>query len=45
MLKDGLLPEVWGVGQWQGGEFYGIAPTTLAGARNAVVPKAAWPKP
>ncbi|WP_315806284.1 MULTISPECIES: amino acid ABC transporter substrate-binding protein [unclassified Bradyrhizobium] len=41
-LKDGLLQEVWAVGQWQNGEFYGLAPATLAGARAAVVPKPAW---
>jgi branched-chain amino acid transport system substrate-binding protein len=41
-LKDGLLQEVWGVGQWQGGEFYALAPTTLPGARAAVVPKPEW---
>ena len=41
-LKDGLLQDVWGVGQWQGSEFYGIAPTTLAGARPAAVPKPEW---
>ena len=40
-LRDGLLEEVWAVGQWQGGEFYGIAPT-LPGARAVVVPKPAW---
>ena len=41
-LKDGLLQEVWGVGQWQGGEFYALAPTTLPGARAAMVPKPEW---
>jgi branched-chain amino acid transport system substrate-binding protein len=41
-LKDGLLQEVWAVGQWQGGEFYGLAPVNYAGARPAVVPKPAW---
>jgi branched-chain amino acid transport system substrate-binding protein len=41
-LKDGLLQEVWSVGQWQNGEFYGLAPTSLAGARAAVVPKPEW---
>jgi branched-chain amino acid transport system substrate-binding protein len=41
-LKDGLLQEIWGVGQWQDGEFYGLAPTGLAGARQPVVPKPAW---
>ena len=41
-LKDGLLQEIWGVGQWQGGEFYGLAPTSLAGARQPLFPKPAW---
>lgn len=41
-LKEGLLQEVWGVGQWQGGEFYALAPTTLPGARAAMVPKPEW---
>ena len=41
-LKDGLLQEVWSVGQWQDGEFYALAPTSLPGARSAVVPKPAW---
>lgn len=41
-LKDGLLQEVWGVGQWQNGEFYGLAPASLTGARAPVVPKPEW---
>jgi branched-chain amino acid transport system substrate-binding protein len=41
-LKDGLLQEVWCVGQWQDGEFYALAPTSLPGARPAVVPKPQW---
>ena len=41
-LKDGLLQEVWSVGQWQNGEFYAIAPASLSGARAPVVPKAQW---
>jgi len=41
-LKDGLLQEVWAVGQWQDGEFYGLAPMNYAGARQAVTPKSAW---
>lgn len=41
-LKDGLLQEVWAVGQWQDGEFYGLAPMNYAGARQAVMPKPAW---
>ncbi|MDF0521488.1 amino acid ABC transporter substrate-binding protein [Bradyrhizobium yuanmingense] len=41
-LKDGLLQEIWGVGQWQNGEFYALAPTSRPGARAAVVPKPQW---
>lgn len=41
-LKDGLLQEVWAVGQWQDGEFYGLAPVNYAGARPALTPKPAW---
>lgn len=41
-LKDGLLQEVWSVGQWQNGEFYALAPASLSGARAPVVPKAQW---
>ncbi|MBR0712834.1 amino acid ABC transporter substrate-binding protein [Bradyrhizobium liaoningense] len=41
-LKDGLLQEVWSVGQWQNGEFYALAPTSLPGARAPVVPKPQW---
>ena len=44
-LKDGLLPEVWAVGQWQDGEFYGLAPLSYSGARPAVVPKPVWKQP
>jgi branched-chain amino acid transport system substrate-binding protein len=41
-LKDGLLQEVWSVGQWQNGEFYALAPTSLPGAHAPVVPKPQW---
>jgi branched-chain amino acid transport system substrate-binding protein len=41
-LEGGLLKDVWAVGQWQGGEFYGVAPSTKGGARAPVVPKPAW---
>ena len=41
-LEGGLLKDVWGVGQWQNGEFYGIAPVTKEGARQVVAPKPAW---
>jgi branched-chain amino acid transport system substrate-binding protein len=41
-LKDGIYPDGWGVGQWQDGEFYGLAPTRLTGARQPMIPKPAW---
>ena len=41
-LEGGLLKQVWSVGQWQGGEFYGVAPATMAGARPVTVPKPDW---
>jgi branched-chain amino acid transport system substrate-binding protein len=44
-LKDGLLQEIWAVGQWQGGEFYGLAPASVSGARAPLFPKPAWKAP
>ncbi len=41
-LENNILNQNWWVGQWQGGEFHGIAPTTMAGARAPIVPKPAW---
>jgi branched-chain amino acid transport system substrate-binding protein len=41
-LENGLNKNIWAVGQWQGGEFFGIAPTGKEGARAPVVPKPAW---
>lgn len=41
-LKDNLYKEVWAVGQWQGNDFYGIAPLKQEGARKPIVPKPAW---
>jgi branched-chain amino acid transport system substrate-binding protein len=32
----------WWAGQWQGGEFRGLAPSTLAGAVEPVAPKPGW---
>jgi branched-chain amino acid transport system substrate-binding protein len=40
-LKDNLYKGVWAVGQWQGNDFYGIAPKQ-DGARAPIVPKPAW---
>jgi branched-chain amino acid transport system substrate-binding protein len=39
------LDHVWYVGQWQDGEFYGVAPTGMPGARPIVFPKPAWRAP
>ncbi|MFT4173916.1 MAG: amino acid ABC transporter substrate-binding protein [Rhodocyclaceae bacterium] len=41
-LKDQMFTNLWLVGQWQNGEFYGIAPSNRPGARPAVLPKPAW---
>lgn len=41
-LKGNLRVDAWQVGQWQGGEYYGIAPPDLPGARQPIVPKPAW---
>ena len=40
-LHTQMYEHNWLVGQWQHGEFYGIAPAR-AGAHQAVVPKPAW---
>jgi branched-chain amino acid transport system substrate-binding protein len=41
-LVDGLYKDVWAVGQWQGNDFYAIAPMKQQGARAPIVPKPAW---
>jgi branched-chain amino acid transport system substrate-binding protein len=41
-LKDNLYTETWYLGQWQNGEYYGIAPATLPGAHQIMFPKPAW---
>lgn len=41
-LEGNVRREQWVVGQWQGGEFYGIAPGSMAGARQPILPKPAW---
>jgi len=33
---------VWWAGQWQNGEFYGLAPAAMEGAKEPVAPKPAW---
>ena len=41
-LENNLPTKHWWVGQWQGGEFYGVGPATNEGARTPIVPKPAW---
>ena len=41
-LEDNLYKKNWWVGQWQNGEFHGIAPPTLPGARPIMFPKPEW---
>jgi branched-chain amino acid transport system substrate-binding protein len=41
-LDGNVMPVVWWVGQWQDGEFVGLAPTKYEGARAPKVPKPAW---
>jgi branched-chain amino acid transport system substrate-binding protein len=41
-LQNNLYKENWWVGQWQNGEFHGIAPATLPGAQEIMFPKPAW---
>lgn len=41
-LKNNLYEETWWVGQWQKGEFHGIAPEILPGAKQIIFPKPPW---
>jgi len=41
-MKDNVPTNLWWVGQWQDGEFYGIAPATNPGAKAPLFPKPAW---
>ncbi len=40
-LVDGQNKNVWAVGQWQGNDFFGVAPLNKAGAKP-VIAKPAW---
>jgi branched-chain amino acid transport system substrate-binding protein len=40
-LENGLNHNIWAVGQWQGADYYGIAPVNKAGAKPAIA-KPAW---
>ena len=41
-LENNLYRQNCWVGQWQNGEFHGIAPANLPGAREIMFPKPAW---
>lgn len=41
-LEDNQLRQLWWTGQWQNGQFVGIAPSDRAGASNAVLPRQPW---
>ena len=40
-LENGLNKNIWAVGQWQGADFFGIAPISKQGAKP-VIAKPAW---
>lgn len=40
-LKAGVRENPWAVGQWQSGNFHGLAPTSLPGARAPII-KPVW---
>jgi branched-chain amino acid transport system substrate-binding protein len=44
-LQNNMPTRYWWVGQWQNGEFYGVAPTANDGAKAVAVPKPAWKAP
>lgn len=41
-FENNMPTNYWWVGQWQDGEFYGVAPAGNAGARQPILPKPAW---
>ena len=41
-LVDGQNKNIWAVGQWQGNDFLGVAPTNKEGAVAPMVPKPNW---
>jgi branched-chain amino acid transport system substrate-binding protein len=41
-LENNLYKKNWWVGQWQHGEFHGVTPADLPGAREVLFPKPAW---
>lgn len=43
-LQNQILRDLFYVGQWQNGEYYGVAPTSKKGAKPIVMPKPVWKK-
>jgi len=43
-LEDNQLRKLWWTGQWQNGQFVGIAPGDRAGASQLVLPRQSWKK-
>jgi len=43
-LQNQILRDLFYVGQWQNGEYYGVAPISKKGAKPIVMPKPAWKK-
>jgi branched-chain amino acid transport system substrate-binding protein len=43
-MANNIRQDVWWAGQWQGGEFYGLGPTSIAGAKEPLFPKPDWKK-
>ena len=41
-LEGNIYKDGWRVGQWQNGEYHGIAPAALPGAQEILFPKPAW---
>jgi branched-chain amino acid transport system substrate-binding protein len=41
-LKNHVRGKQWGMGQWQSGQFVGVSPGDLAGAKPIIFPKPAW---
>jgi branched-chain amino acid transport system substrate-binding protein len=41
-LKTHIRETQWGMGQWQDGQFVGVAPSDMPGAKPVVFPKPAW---
>jgi len=41
-LKTHIREKQWGAGQWQNGQFVGVSPSDMPGARPVIFPKPAW---